>query len=69
ICVGRHLADSTLWLTFASVLACFNIDKERDEQGNDIDVPENYSDGPGIFSITPRHVGVESLILEHHTTV
>ncbi|KAI3615877.1 cytochrome p450 [Moniliophthora roreri] len=50
ICVGRHLADAMLWLTFASVLACFNIDKERDEQGKDIDVPERYSDGPGLFS-------------------
>uniref|UniRef100_A0A0W0F7R4 Cytochrome P450 n=1 Tax=Moniliophthora roreri TaxID=221103 RepID=A0A0W0F7R4_MONRR len=77
ICVGRHLADAMLWLTFASVLACFNIDKERDEQGKDIDVPERYSDGPGLFSyplpfrcnITPRHLGVESLILECHATV
>ncbi|KAK7037784.1 hypothetical protein VNI00_010745 [Paramarasmius palmivorus] len=50
VCVGRHLADALLWLTFASVLACFNIEKEKDEQGNDVDIPVLYSDGPGTFS-------------------
>ncbi|KAK7037749.1 hypothetical protein VNI00_010710 [Paramarasmius palmivorus] len=49
VCVGRHLADAILWLTFASVLACFNIEKEKDEHGNEIDIPEQYSDGPGLF--------------------
>ncbi|EEB97400.1 hypothetical protein MPER_03291, partial [Moniliophthora perniciosa FA553] len=31
--------------------------KEKDEQGNEIDIPEHYSDGPGFFSITSRHAG------------
>ncbi|KAI3615926.1 cytochrome p450 [Moniliophthora roreri] len=70
ICVGRHLADAVLWLSFAPVLACFNIEKEKDEHGNETDPPENYSDGPGLFfhplpfryTITPRHADVESLI-------
>uniref|UniRef100_A0A0W0F7L8 Cytochrome P450 n=1 Tax=Moniliophthora roreri TaxID=221103 RepID=A0A0W0F7L8_MONRR len=50
ICVGRHLADTELWLTFASVLACFDITNEKDEYGNEIVIPENYSDGPVFFS-------------------
>ncbi|EEB94799.1 hypothetical protein MPER_06331, partial [Moniliophthora perniciosa FA553] len=50
ICVGRHLADAVLWLSFASVLACFTIEKEIDEYGNEIEPPEKYSAGPGLFS-------------------
>ncbi|PFH49321.1 hypothetical protein AMATHDRAFT_41649 [Amanita thiersii Skay4041] len=34
ICPGRHLADRSLWLAIASILACFDILPERDEKGN-----------------------------------
>ncbi|KAK7037751.1 hypothetical protein VNI00_010712 [Paramarasmius palmivorus] len=72
VCVGRHLADTVLRWTFACVLACFDIRKETDEKGNEIDIPERYSPGPGVFShplpfrcrIIPRHAGVESLVSE-----
>ncbi|PPQ79984.1 hypothetical protein CVT25_003043 [Psilocybe cyanescens] len=38
ICVGKHIASSTMWLMIASVLACFDITKTKDENGNDIDI-------------------------------
>ena len=50
VCVGRHLADTMLWLTFASVLACFDIQKEKDGQGDEIEIPVLYSDGPASYS-------------------
>ncbi|KAL0578091.1 cytochrome p450 [Marasmius crinis-equi] len=70
ICVGRHFGDAVVWMTIASVLACFKIAKDKDENGREIDVPEKYSDGPGQFSyplpfkcaITPRYPGVEALV-------
>ncbi|KAL0063234.1 hypothetical protein AAF712_009836 [Marasmius tenuissimus] len=50
VCAGRHLADAVVWLTIATVLACFKINKPKDpETGKEMDVPENYSDGPGVF--------------------
>lgn len=44
ICVGRHLADATIWITIVSVLAFFDISKAKDESGRDIDVPGTFSD-------------------------
>ncbi|KAJ8091252.1 monooxygenase activity protein [Marasmius tenuissimus] len=70
VCAGRHLADAVVWLTIATVLACFKINKPKDpETGKEMDVPENYSDGPGVFSyplpfnceITPRFEGSQGL--------
>ncbi|KAK7037754.1 hypothetical protein VNI00_010715 [Paramarasmius palmivorus] len=45
VCVGRHMAETTLWLTFASVLASFVISKNKDST-QDKDLSEFYSDGP-----------------------
>ncbi|KAK7037756.1 cytochrome p450 [Paramarasmius palmivorus] len=49
VCVGKHFAEATLWLAIASVLTCFRISPEKDSQGNDIDIPERYSPGPGLL--------------------
>ncbi|KAI3615860.1 cytochrome p450-like protein [Moniliophthora roreri] len=46
VCVSQRLAETTLWLAFASVLTCFIISKEKDANGQEIDISENYSDGP-----------------------
>ncbi|KAG5724323.1 O-methylsterigmatocystin oxidoreductase [Termitomyces sp. T112] len=70
ICPGRHMASSTLWLLFSSILATFNIKKARDEQGNEIDVDESYTSGlvshkvPHSCSITPRSEKAQTLIIE-----
>uniref|UniRef100_A0A0W0F7H8 Cytochrome p450 n=1 Tax=Moniliophthora roreri TaxID=221103 RepID=A0A0W0F7H8_MONRR len=49
ICVGQHFADAIMWLTIASVLTCFKISRARDVKGNEIEIEEKYSDGPGLL--------------------
>ncbi|PPQ86493.1 hypothetical protein CVT25_008275 [Psilocybe cyanescens] len=49
ICVGKHIASSTMWLTIASVIACFDITKSKDENGNDIDINDDIFDF-GLFN-------------------
>lgn len=44
ICVGRHLADTTVWLLFACILAAFRIEKPRDGISDDIDKLEDIDD-------------------------
>ncbi|KAJ7644019.1 cytochrome P450 [Roridomyces roridus] len=45
ICVGRHFAEAVVWLTVASVLSAFDIQKAKDSEGNDIDLHPVYLDG------------------------
>ncbi|KAF8895096.1 cytochrome P450 [Infundibulicybe gibba] len=45
VCVGRHLADSTVWLMIVSALATVSIAKAKDSQGNDIEIDGDYTDG------------------------
>ncbi|KAF8869404.1 cytochrome P450 [Infundibulicybe gibba] len=69
VCVGRHLASSSVWLIIASVLATLNIAKAKDSHGNDIEIEGSYTDGairfvhphPFPCSITPRSPGVHEL--------
>ncbi len=37
ICPGRFFAMDSLWISVASILATFNIEKAKDEQGRDIE--------------------------------
>ncbi|KAF7346414.1 putative cytochrome P450 [Mycena sanguinolenta] len=69
ICVGRHIADATVWATFVSILSTFNIAKAKDDMGKEIDIdPSNYSDSmashplPFPCSITPRSETATSLV-------
>ncbi|KAM6490882.1 Cytochrome P450 [Amanita muscaria] len=69
ICPGRHIADSLLWLTFACILATFDICKAKDDNGNEINIdPYAYADSmityplPFKCSITPRSRETEDLI-------
>ncbi|KAM6498922.1 Cytochrome P450 [Amanita muscaria] len=71
ICPGRHLADTSVWLMIASVLATFNVFKAKDEHGNEIDVDDQaFTDSlamhplPFKCSITPRSHQAESLVRE-----
>lgn len=36
ICVGKHLAEASVWIVVVSMLSTMMIEKERDEQGNEI---------------------------------
>ncbi|KAF7980673.1 hypothetical protein HWV62_37101 [Athelia sp. TMB] len=46
ICPGRHMAKESIWLTAGSILACFNIEKSVDLQGNVVEpsgkTPESF---------------------------
>ena len=37
MCVGRLLAEGTIWLAVARILAAFDISKPKDAQGQDIE--------------------------------
>ncbi|KAE9386329.1 cytochrome P450, partial [Gymnopus androsaceus JB14] len=72
ICAGRYMADNTVWLTIASVLATLSFGKLKDKQGNEILVYEEYTNyflrsssypKPFQCSITPRTPHAEKLIL------
>ncbi|KAG0697089.1 cytochrome P450 [Suillus ampliporus] len=45
ICVGRHLADASLWIAITSFLAVFSANKALGEHGMDIPVVPKYSTG------------------------
>ncbi|PPR05069.1 hypothetical protein CVT24_010256 [Panaeolus cyanescens] len=60
-CIGKHVASDMLWLTTATLLACFSARKKRDSQGNEIDVDHGYKEegfvllkAPIECDITPR---------------
>lgn len=77
ICVGRHIADASLWSAIASMLAVFDFMKATDASGKDIDFEPRWT--PGIASrpvnfpcrIIPRRrdMDVEKLISLTSTTV
>ncbi|KAF9469732.1 cytochrome P450 [Collybia nuda] len=70
ICVGRHMASSTVWLITASILAVFNIRRDKDELSNEILPTVDYTDGlvshplPFRCSITPRSDELAKLVME-----
>lgn len=59
-CVGRHLADASLWIAIVNFLAIFSVRKAVDEHGADIPVVPKFTTGvvirPERFpcSIVPR---------------
>ncbi|KAF8212691.1 cytochrome P450 [Mycena galopus ATCC 62051] len=73
ICTGQHVADNSLWIAIASILATFKITNAVDENGKII-VPENTRTD-GLVShpndmrciISPRSPAAEALILETET--
>ncbi|KAJ4478327.1 cytochrome P450 1 [Lentinula aciculospora] len=61
VCAGRYMADNTVWLTIASVLAAFTLGNAKDEDGNEIEITGEMTDlffrhpKPYRSSITPRN--------------
>jgi cytochrome P450 len=53
VCPGRFLADATLFLSCANVLAAFNVLQSEDEFGNKI-VPNIKYTGATIMSVIPH---------------
>ena len=44
-CPGRYLASATIWLIITSVLSLFDIGPKMDEDGNEIPVEADFTDG------------------------
>jgi len=65
ICVGRYLADASVWSAIASMLAVFDFLKSKDVNGKDIDFEPRWT--PGLVSrpvnfpcrITPRRCDMD----------
>jgi cytochrome P450 len=68
ICVGKYLAEASVWIAMVSVLAVFNVNKARDGRGREVDVVPEYTPGviihpkPYPFCITPRSPHATQLI-------
>ncbi|KAJ7662334.1 cytochrome P450, partial [Mycena rosella] len=68
ICPGRHLVRSFVWITVASILATFNIEKAVDDTGHAIEPSGEYSSElvssplPFKCSIVPRSEDAVALI-------
>jgi len=69
ICVGKAVASDMMWLIIASFLACFNIDKAKDEFGNEIEFDGSFNEfgvvihkKPFKCSITPRSEQIRQVI-------
>ena len=45
ICAGRHIADTTVWIAIAKMLAVFKILNPLDENGMEIPVEPRFSNG------------------------
>ncbi|KAF8064434.1 cytochrome P450 [Lyophyllum atratum] len=73
ICPGRHLADASLWIVMASILATFNISKAIGDDGKEITPEINLSCGitsqPSPFQcrIRPRNEQAKALIIQADT--
>ncbi|KAF7800202.1 hypothetical protein EIP86_011449 [Pleurotus ostreatoroseus] len=70
ICVGRHLADASVWIAAASILAAFDIVKAKDEAGREItplaEMVEAIISHPAHFecAFRPRREQMQKLMEE-----
>lgn len=48
VCVGRHFADTTIWILVVSVLATLTVGRAKDEDGNDIPVEDVFTGDSGL---------------------
>ncbi|KAG1821682.1 cytochrome P450 [Suillus subaureus] len=47
ICVGKYLAEASVWIAMVSILAVFDVKKAMDEFGGEIDITPQYT--PGVI--------------------
>ncbi|KAF9223381.1 CyP450 monooxygenase [Gyrodon lividus] len=57
ICVGKYLAEASVWIAMVSILAHFNIGKAKDDQGHDIDVIPEFT--PGVIMFVHCFLGAQ----------
>lgn len=53
ICVGRHVADASVWYAISGMLALFNFSKAIDTDGNEIDFEPRWSSGIAMCVVNP----------------
>ncbi|KAF5385579.1 hypothetical protein D9757_006779 [Collybiopsis confluens] len=69
VCPGRYMADNSVWLAIASVLATLNLRRATDEAGNEIGISGEFTNvffshpKPYKCSIVPRSPSAKELIL------
>ncbi|KAL0567928.1 hypothetical protein V5O48_014070 [Marasmius crinis-equi] len=67
VCPGQHVAEASIWIQMALMLACFDIEKAVDEQGRVVEPEIAFTTGqityvkPFPYKIVPRPAGVELL--------
>ena len=47
ICVGKYLAEASVWIAMVTMLAVFNINKAKDESGREIEIVPEFT--PGVI--------------------
>ncbi|THU90807.1 cytochrome P450 [Dendrothele bispora CBS 962.96] len=75
VCVGRHVADATVWMTIACLLTVYDIFQTKDRDGKEIelDVNDCYHFGAFVFpksfpcKISPRSESAERMIRDTST--
>ncbi|KAJ3907353.1 cytochrome P450-like protein, partial [Lentinula edodes] len=73
VCPGKHMALASLWIVVASILACYSIEPELDENGNLIKPKARWYSGPTLFNhplpfkcrFVPRSKDVEVSLALH----
>jgi hypothetical protein len=51
-CVGKQLAETSIWMAVATVLAAFNIKKATDENGEEITPSSEFISGVTRYPLT-----------------
>lgn len=70
ICVGRHLAQASVWIFIATLIATVDVSKPTSKDGLPIEQPIKFSTGlsshPGKFDVVfkPRSKESEDLLAE-----
>jgi len=73
VCIGKHLAEASVWIVVASVLSTMRIEKARDEHGNEIEPEVELTQGltshpkPFPCRIVPRDERAAELVRRAET--
>lgn len=74
---GRHIALSSIWISVASILACYDIRKEVDAAGREVAPDGQWYGGPTLFNrplpfkcrFVPRSRAAEATIVSLENTL
>ncbi|KAJ3723914.1 cytochrome P450 [Lentinula raphanica] len=50
VCLGKHIALASLWISVASILTCYTIEPELDEDGKPMKPRAEWYPGPTLFN-------------------